>query len=48
MLIFCKVNPDISKIKGVAVINGIFPETKCVCTKFQEPLKSPPLNNKKG
>ena len=31
MLIFCKVNPDISKIKGVVVLNGIFPETKYVC-----------------
>ena len=33
MLSFCKSNADISKIKGVVVLKGIFSETAYVCVQ---------------
>ena len=33
MLSFCKNNADISKIKGVVVLKGIFSETAYVCVQ---------------
>ena len=36
MLIFCKQNADIIKIKGYLVVEGIFSETTYVCERLYQ------------